>query len=341
MPLLLPLVEWLVPLLALALCALVAAFAVPIVNFVHTGITWFDKAITFLTNKAIDLGIEFTQWLAPHFLENAHRIVNYFHQLGQLAFYAGHFAWRTATTVANFDNWLLHVYLPRKFSALTGHAVDLTKTIYRTIPLSKAQLSHIESAIESHLRAAIAGTIPIAVPHTWPKINWTPKRWREWLGLAAGAGALALPGALAWEREFGKTLGKIESTVGTRLRKMNWLLAFAGAGTLVFAGLAKLGLQWLKCGNVNRLGRVICKMPVNFLEDILGLLTDFLILTNICQVIPLLEDGFNLVEPLIVDFTSGAAALACADKYGSAPALSIPALRLPASPLGLPTLQLP
>lgn len=284
MPLLLPLVEWLVPLIALALCALVAAFAVPIVNFVHTGITWFDKAITFLTNKAIDLGIEFTQWLAPHFIENAHRIVNYFHQLGQLAFYAGHFAWRTATTVANFDNWLLHVYLPRKFNALTGHAVDLTKTIYRTLPLSKAQISHIESAIESHLRSAIAGTIPIAVPHTWPKINWTPKRWREWLGLAAGAGALALPRGLSWERWLAGKLGKLDSQVAKRLRHLNYLAAFAGVGALVAAGLAKLGLGWMsRCPNLKHIGPSFCKAE---LSGLIGLFVG----------IAALEEGLSLVD---------------------------------------------
>ena len=103
----------------------------------------------------------------------------------------------------------------------------------------------------------------------------------------------------------------------------------------------RLGLGWLRCSNVKKIGSQLCGMPTGLFESLLALVTDFLVLTNICTVIPILEQGFEVVEPAIAELTSGAAALLCAGRYPGPPALGVPALKLPASPVGLPALQLP
>lgn len=350
MPLLLPLLEWLVPMIALAVCALAYAFAAPIVNFVHTGIAWFDKAIAYLTNKAIDLGIQLTKWIAPYFTEAVNRQVGHLHQLGQLSHYAAHFAWRSATTFANFNHWLLKAYLPAQFGFHSDHTVAKAKVAARTTPFTKAQLATLEATLSAQLVHKIEATAPTWLPIKFPQLTWTPKHWREWLAGGAVGGALTIPGSVAegdtaghagtggrvvarpgpttWERDYEKAQNKINSTTNTRLRKMNWLLAFAGAGTLVFTGLAKLGLEWLKCKNVNRLGRVICKIPTSVFNEILGLLTDILILADICQVVSVLDDALKFVEPEISAFIGDVGGALCHGDFAAPPSMNVPSPNL-------------
>lgn len=317
---LLPLLDWLIPLIAAALCALAYVLAVPIINALHTGLNWVDDAINFLIDKAINLSVQFTQWLAPHFIENSNRIVRYFHQLGQLSYYAAHFAYRTGITVANYENWFANVYLPRKLHQFTSRATDLTIIKTRTIPLSKAQLTHLEQAIEAHVKSVAAGAIPIFVPKTWPKVNWTPKRWREWLGLGALGGLLALPGATAWEKEILGKLGKLDANVAKRLRKLNYLTAFAGVGALVAAGLAKIGLGWMtRCNNLKHIGPSFCGAN---LEKLIGLFLGLAALTetfNIVDFAKLVQSGVSEGEGLVTHFWQADVQAAARDRQLGSP----------------------
>lgn len=273
MAFLLPLLEWLVPLIAVAVCSLAYAFAAPIVNFVHTGITWFDKAIAYLTNKAIDLGIEFTKWIGPYFIDAVNRQVGNLHQLGQLAHYAAHFAWRTATSVYAWNHWLLKVYLPKELGFQSTQTVTKANVSGRTQPFSKSQLQRLANTLEAEILHKIEAVIPRAAPLHWPKLNWSVKQWRAWLGLAAGAGALAIPGSTAWERARWREQNRTNSQTHHRFRTLNWLLAFTGAAALVAAGLAKLGLGWMaKCPNLKHIGKSFCAADLAGLLGALGLL---------------------------------------------------------------------
>jgi len=104
--------------------------------------------------------------------------------------------------------------------------------------------------------------------------------------------------------------------------------AFAGAVALA---LSRLGAGWIRCGNVRKVGRTLCGLPGNLLNDLLALVTDFLVLTNICQAIPWLEVAFSdVAAPLIGELTKAGAGLCAA---GSSPPseLTVPPLSLPDS----------
>jgi hypothetical protein len=74
-------------------------------------------------------------------------------------------------------------------------------------------------------------------------------------------------------RGVGSRVGRLERTVkadGKRLTRVEakWKIgAFAG---LVSIALARLGLKWLRCGNVRRAGRQLCGMDTDLLESLLG-----------------------------------------------------------------------
>lgn len=303
MALLLPLLEWLLPLVALAVCSLAYAFAAPIVNFVHTGITWFDKAIAYLTNKAIDLGIEFTKWIGPYFTDAINRQVGNLHQLGELSHYAAHFAWRTATSVYNWNHWLLKSYLPKELRFQSTQTVTKANVSGRTQPFSKSQLQRLANTLEAEILRKIEAVIPRAAPLHWPKLNWSVKKWRAWLGLTAGAGALALPGSTAWERAKWKEQNRTNTQTHKRFRTLNWLLAFTGAAALVAAGLAKLGLGWMsRCTNLKKIGPAFCGAD---LAGLIGLFGTLAVIEGNFSIVQMAE-GMLAVEKQMVKLVGGA-----------------------------------
>lgn len=87
--------------------------------------------------------------------------------------------------------------------------------------------------------------------------------------VATGAYADMLPRIRGLERD----LHGIDETLKDTLRKVTP----AGiAGLLIGSVLAKLGMTWLRCSNVNRVGRSVCGLNANVLEGLLaGLLSIF------------------------------------------------------------------
>lgn len=160
-----------------------------------------------------------------------------------------------------------------------------------------------------------------------------------------GIGADVLPRIRTLDRELGRVIGLdipgIRAGERTLWRGLDdlrkWVKTHAlAAGTLATTGavawaLARLGAGWIRCGNWNRLGRGICRAPSSLIDDILGLIVDVLLVENICQVIPLLEEGFSIVAaPLVTTLTEVGAGLC---ELGSSPpaTLAVPPLYLPAT----------
>jgi hypothetical protein len=64
------------------------------------------------------------------------------------------------------------------------------------------------------------------------------------------------------------------------LRSKPWLIVSAAFVGAVAIALRRLGLGWLRCNNVRKTGRFLCGLPVNLLEDILGLALGFLVVID-------------------------------------------------------------
>ena len=169
---------------------------------------------------------------------------------------------------------------------------------------------------------------------------------RELSALAHTAEAEALygvrsaEGALDWSQAetgaLSRELGGLKARLEDIARAISPSAIVALIGATIFTDF---GLGWLRCSSVGRLGRAVCGMPSQLLEDLLGLVADFFIFTHICQVVPLLETGFaDIGAPLIGELTAAIDEMPCVKGY-QASALSVPNLYLPANP-GL-TLHLP
>jgi hypothetical protein len=141
----------------------------------------------------------------------------------------------------------------------------------------------------------------------------------------------ALEASIAHELPRVRTLEREAKAEAARLRRIEKKLTAVGIVGLLGIALARMGLRWLRCSNVNRLGRAVCNAPVRWIDDLLGLLADYFILTNICVAIPWLESAFEqIAAPAIAELAAAGAGL-CGAGYEGGPALDVPALHLPAA----------
>lgn len=153
--------------------------------------------------------------------------------------------------------------------------------------------------------------------------RFAAQAWRH-----AEAGAIAAP--IPWVgREIGSARDLAQRALDS-VRGLRKRLAAAAIGGAAIYALGRIGAGWLKCSNWQKIGRQGCRMPGHLLDDLLALVTDFFVLTNICAVIPWLEAGFSEVaEPLIGTLTRAGAGL-CRGSAGPPETLPEPALYLPA-----------
>lgn len=150
---------------------------------------------------------------------------------------------------------------------------------------------------------------------------------RAWAKAQAGAIAAPIP----WvEHEIGAARALAERALA-RVREMRKLLAGATIGALAIVALGRIGAGWVKCSNWQKIGRAGCRIPTRLLDDLLGLAVDFLVVTNVCTVLPYLTRVASEVgTPLIEGLTAAGAGLC---RGASAPA----ALHVQLDPASLPT----
>lgn len=176
------------------------------------------------------------------------------------------------------DAWHLTVWSARETALLaedTAHA--LTTLVRSHIPLAiAAAFGPIPFSIEalrewlmhSHAHSipqAIKQAEASAVKHATAEVD----KIRAAVA-AATAGAVAIPGTIGWDIPDvvgwarGK-LGDLNARVG-RLEKAVGIGAIAG----VVVGLIAREFPWIRCRNMNRLGKQLCNTPVQDFERLLG-----------------------------------------------------------------------
>ena len=206
----------------------------------------------------------------------------------------------------------------------------------------------------AHLATAVVHTIA----HRFVAIGRELGRFEHRLktlerDISRGIGDDVLPRIKSLDRRLHgvihRTIPAIRSDVATAEGEIGHLYdwvrgkaSLVGVGTFAFAVSAALSLpsfNWFRCSNAAKtLGRG-CSGLWGDLEGLLGLFADTILLTNICVLLPILETAVSdVADPLVIALTDIGAGL-CSGGIGPAPALTVPALSLPASPAD--TLYLP
>jgi hypothetical protein len=206
---------------------------------------------------------------------------------GALGWISGMYQWATlAITQAmewpyhlfRLQAWLLTVELPRLIRALphagttvlhavTTRVVRIERTVVRLPKLTKAQT-----------KAMVAAAIAVTVgPYL---------RWLRWLRAHAPALSRVIAHALP--------LPNVPAipNIWKRIRALEKRLAVPLGIAAVVAALGRLGLGWVRCNKVRRLGRSVCGMDDSLLEK---LLLDALAILSIVSVVEFTE-GLVAIE---------------------------------------------
>jgi hypothetical protein len=204
-----------------------------------------------------------------------------FHGAGVIQGWAVRETLHLAASVLSWATWLQRSHLPRWVKAL----------VYAAVPPALL-LRLITAAIHANLPGlarSILHTAEHVVTHTVTRI------------VSATHGALALPG---WVIHLPRRVGRLEhewTNAWNRLKRLERLLTATGAAALVIAGLAHLGLRWLRCSNVTKAGRAICGTDGNLLESLLG---DVLLVVGLVSVVEFAE-GMQAIEGASIDIMRG------------------------------------
>ncbi len=264
-----------------------------------------------------------------------HAITFYFHGLADLVGWWGSEIRDIARSVYGLS---LHTVGQSALDVVhqTIHQMLLNATAVRTLALNgwhvatearfyatHATVGPIGAAIHTLLRPAEARVASIA-----HELGGFASTITTRVGRLEHAVATTIPQSIAGLRDLTGRLTDLYNGVNARVRTIEHALSTAGVAALVATALGTLGLGWLRCSNVGRFGRAACGLPVNLLEDVLGLLVDFLILENICTVIPWIEDAAELVGVPLVDGLAAVAGAGVCAGASPAPALHVPPLSL-------------
>ena len=275
-------------------------------------ITWINDLTRFLTRH---VGSTFEE-MAPAVTSWLTGVNQYLGQIQSALF-------SLPVTMVNTLYWLLYVHIPHVLRASTG-AIARTAHAARVETQQQAkQIAANAAAVPVKARAAArsaAGTLEQPYVQQW---DWIKAHWK---GITSAVGLAGLAGA-AGEMPYGLTIRNLR----IHLRRLDKLSIGGLAAGALAMGLARLGLSHLKCNNNTRFGRALCRTPLNFFNDLLGILADVWVLDNICGLLPQLERAASVTGlPLVRGLTALAAALPdCQkDKPGvmSGPPVTIPAV---------------
>jgi hypothetical protein len=267
----------------LGLIAAARAFLSSIFVVAETGVSWIPWV-----GKLIKAPIAKVEQKLIHSLGVAELAVDvkigaYWHSLVRLALWTVDEIRRHA----NLLYLLSTVMLGPEVTALIKQGVALAR---REIHAATAQLHRLERAITHGLPADIA-----ALRH------WTAARLHSITATLDHTLDKAIPSL----RVRTRTLEREYEVLWHKVKGLDKLLGIATFTATVAFALSRLGLGWLLCPSLGRLGKRVGCGGFALLEKLLFGLIDVLLIADICQVTKAMVKGAQLAQPILSDLIAG------------------------------------
>jgi hypothetical protein len=131
---------------------------------------------------------------------------------------------------------------------VVGAAHRVVKVVQSEVHTVTRTVVRVEKIVGTKADAAVARAVGVLEGEVGHVIDWTIPRLR------------------ARERSLSDSLGRLWH----RVRANEGRLALGAAAALVVAALGRLGLGWVRCGKVGRVGKALCALNPNLLESLLA-----------------------------------------------------------------------
>lgn len=162
-----------------------------------------------------------------------------------------------------------------------------------------ARIGSLEYQVEHATVGRIGGAIHALLRPLQHEVDVLGRWTRDRVAGLEHAVGYAIPRDIAGLRAATRALEHGYSRLFDRIRRLEHLLTTEGAVALVGVALAELGVEWIRCRNVSKVGRAACGLPSDLLDSLLADAFDVLLVADICDVARGLEYAAGLFEPVL------------------------------------------
>ena len=234
--------------------------------------------------------------LAPAYEYSAKIMARFIAGMGQALDWNATHAHRNSSAIYNVATWANTGLRKEIANEVLSKSKTSTTTIIRTtapsVPIRRVTAK--ENAVA--FRKSFEAELPKALPQTYPKVEWGPRKWRAWLGVLPSVGSVALPFPRIIPKvgPISKPQAKINKSDSKRLSRLEKLLGITGLSALIGATFGKEIERFLRCGNTRGIAKAWCGAN---LKALLGLLGGLAAVVGTFSLI----DFAKFLQPLIVD----------------------------------------
>jgi hypothetical protein len=191
-----------------------------------------------------------------------------------------------ATHTAHKLAWIERTYVPRYVrAALLGATAPLTAVIAAVHMLRAHALPALWGAVARARAEAAAAVAAIRTKALY----------------AYHAATVTLPRAIAADRAAIGRTAKQARAHARRLARLEALLGTAALTAAVAVALNRLGLRWLRCSSLNRIGRRVGCAPWRMLEDVFMGTFTVLVASDLCRWTALMTTAAEQARPLFLE----------------------------------------
>lgn len=290
--LLVPLIVILVAFVAYAQAALARSTSGGFIGWLGSAL----KSAAFLAGPIGTAAVDLTRWISraigSHFAQVEERAVGWITGLEQAIRYSGAFAVLVPIELFRFANWVIAHGIPDAIRALPNSATTVVTHLTKIVKVFPRTIVNVTK----YVRVAAKSAAAVAVPHvTIPYIrewNWIHRHWKALT--AAVAGTLPL--------HWGFTIGGLRK----RIRALEKLAAGGLAVGVVIAALGRLGLNFIRCRNVKKVGKSVCGFDTNLLDalllDAVGILSIISVVEFAKELRTVESEAVTILHKLIREF---------------------------------------
>lgn len=263
-----PLLIILTAFVAYALAALSRSFSGGFVGWLENTLLTAGTLFSIPLAAALRLTSWLTNKLGLHFAEVFGFAVQFLAGIGQWLRTTIDLALSWPQELFRLQQWLVWHEIPKLLKALPNVVSTVVHDVVKVVHVVEQKVVKFPKLAESVAHAALVKLIPFPLGQLWGAVGWLLHHLRAVIhAVEHAAGEVVHPGRL-WKDvtvPFGRTIAQIRK----RFRSLAWLGAFASASALVSAALVKMGLSWVRCKNVGKTGKAICRAPTKWLENLL------------------------------------------------------------------------